>query len=139
MPGFEPQTDVHIVSVPIDSALEATPIITEQCLLACPDNAGMQMELLSVGYRANTLPIDSTDLHVDIEFIDDSNSDTVTDLTTDFDMAAATVLVYNEVYRGHQILDAGDVINAEFTVTSPSTISAGAALIVEYRILRRSA
>ena len=139
MPGFEPQTDVHITVVPIDSALEATPIITEQCLLACPDNEGLQMELLSVGYRANTLPIDSTDLHVDIEFIDDSNSDAVTDLAENFDMAAATVLVYNEVYRGHQILDAGDVINAEFTVTSPSTISAGAALIVEYRILRRSA
>jgi hypothetical protein len=101
----------------------------------------MQMEVLSVGYRANTLPVDAGDpVTVDIEWIDDSASDVVANLAAAYDMLAAgsTVLVYNEVWRGNQILDAGDVVNAEFTVATPTTASEGAALIVEYRVLRHS-
>ncbi len=137
--GFDPQTDVLINIIPIDKHFETTPLENEATLLVCPDGTGQRLELLSVGYRANTLPIDSTDLHIDIEFIDDSDSDGVTDLRENFDAAAATVLVNNEVWRGSQILDQGDAINAEFTVTSPSTASEGAALIVEYRVLQNSA
>jgi hypothetical protein len=139
--GFEPQSDVHILVVPIDAALETSPTVTEACLLACPTGANMQMEILSVGFRANTLPIDGDNaVTVDIEFIDDSNSDTVANLAAAYDMLAATstVLIYNEVWRGSQILDSGDVVNAEFTVTTPTTASEGAALIVEYRVLRHS-
>ncbi len=142
MPGFEPQTAVRILVIPIDAALETTPTIGEVTLLVCPDGANMQLELLSVGFRANTLPIDgSNPCHLDLEFIDDSDSDSVNSIGTDnYDMLAAgsTILVYNEVYRGSQILDPGDAINAEFTVTTPDTASEGAALIVEYRVRRHS-
>ena len=138
--GFEPQTDVQVITVPCDAAGEQTPTISELCLLACPDNVSMQLELIAIGYRANTLMIDTTDCHVDIEHIDDSASDAATDLVTDFDMEVenVTALVYNPVYLGSQILDAGDVINAEFTVTSPTTASEGVAFIVIFRVLRRS-
>lgn len=137
----EPQTDIALAIVPIDAALETTPTVTEACLLACPKGVNLQIELLSVGFRANTLPVDGgNDVHVDIEFIDDSDGDSVTDLEENYDMLAAgsTVLVYNEVWRGSQIMDPGDVINAEFTVATPDTASEGAALIVEYRVLKRS-
>lgn len=141
MAGFEPQTDVQVVSIPCDMAWETTPTMKEFCLLTCPDNANMQLELLSVGFVADTLPIDSTDLHVDVEFIDDSDgSDTATDLVENYDVevANATAAIYNEMWRGSQIMDAGDVINAEVTSTSPSTASEGAAFIVEFRVLRHS-
>lgn len=141
MPGFVPQTDVNIIVVPIDAALETTPTATEACLLAVPDGVNFQIELLSVGYRANTLPVDAGDaVTFDLEWVDDSAADVVANLVAAYDMLAAnaTVLVYNEVFRGSQILDAGDVVNAEFTVATPTTASEGAALIVEYRILRRS-
>lgn len=139
MSVFEPQTAVQILVIPVDAALEATPTIVEACLLACPVGANMQMEILSVGYRANTNVVDAGTTTVDIEFIDDSNSDTVTNLQAAFDLTGATVLVYNEVWRGSQILDAGDVVNAEFTTDGAlSTASEGAALIVEYRVLRHS-
>ncbi len=141
MPGFEPQTNVHIIVVPCDAAMETTPTISELCLLACPDGAGYQMALLGVGFRTNTKPADAShDVHVDIEFIDDSDSDSVTDLKTDYDLEDdTTVLIYNEVWRGYQVMDPGDVINAEFTVTTPETASEGAAFIVEYKIIQRSA
>ncbi len=139
--GFTPQEDVHILVVPIDAALETSPTVAEVCLLACPDGSNMQMEMLSVGFRANTLPTDTTDpVTVDIEFIDDSNSDAVTTLESAYNMLTAntTVLIYNQVWRGSQILDAGDVINAEFTVTTPDATAEGAALIVEYRVVRHT-
>ncbi len=139
MPGFEPQTDVQVIVIPIDAALEQTPTVTEVCLLACPDGVNMQMELLSVNYRANTLPVDAGDVDVDIEHIDDSNADTPADLEENFDLTAGDALVNNEVWRGSQILDAGDVINAEFTTDGAiTTASEGAALIVEFRVLRHS-
>lgn len=139
IPGFEPQTDVQVAIIQIDAALEQTPTIVEACLLACPSLANMQMELLSVGYRANTNVVDAGTTTVDIEFIDDSNSDAVADILAGYDLTGATVLVYNQIWRGSQILDAGDVINAEFTTDgSLSTPTQGAAFIVEYRVLRHS-
>jgi hypothetical protein len=137
--SFEPQTAVEVLVIPIDACLEQTPTQVEACLLACPDNVNMQVELLSVGVRANTVPIDAGTTTVDIEFIDDSNSDTPADLLAGFDLTGITVLIYNPIWRGSQILDAGDVINAEFVTDGAiSTASEGAALIVEYRVLRRS-
>lgn len=138
----DPQTtDIHYLSVPADAAGESSPVITELFLLGCPDVANVQLELLSIHYRANVLMIDTTDCHVDIEFIDDSDSsDAVTKLVTDFDMEVANceAFVMNLVWSGSKILDPGDVINAEFDVTSPSTISKGAGFLVEYRVLRHS-
>ncbi len=139
---FEPQTAVEVAVIPIDAALEVSPTAIDVCLLACPDNVNMQIELLSVGFRANILPIDPGDpVGVDLEFIDDTD-DSVTNLVSAFSFLAAnvTVLIYNSVWRGSQILNPGDVINAEFadTVSTPGTASEGAALIVEYRVLKRS-
>ena len=137
--GFEPQTDVQIAIIPIDGHLESSPTEVEACLLACPSLVNMQMELLSVGYRANTNVVDAGTTTVDIEFIDDSNSDAVADILAGYDLTGATVLVYNQIWRGSQILDAGDVINAEFTTDgSLSTPAQGAAFIVEFRVLRHS-
>lgn len=139
--GFEPQTDVLINIIPIDKHLETTPLELEATLLVCPDGALQRLELLSVSFRANILPIDAgNDVHVDIEFVDDSASDAITTLRTDYDLLAAgsTILVSNLIWRGSQILDQGDAINAEFTVTTPTTASEGAALIVEYRVVQYS-
>ena len=142
--GFEPQTDVRILSIPIDDCLEQSPLMNNKTLLVVPDFANSRYELLSVGFVAQVLPIDgSNDLFLDIEFVDDSASDAVTTIRTDFNMAAAgsTPAVYNKVWSGSQIMDAGDAINAEFddtNVTTPDTASEGAALIVEYRVLKRS-
>ena len=138
--GFEPQTAVSLAVINCEPALEATPLVTDICLLACPDNVNMRIEVLSVGFRANVLPVDGSAVDVDIEFIDDSDSDSVTDLRENYSLFAAnnTVLVYNAVWRGSQILDPGDVINAEFTTDSSITAATGAALIIEYRVLMRS-
>ena len=128
--------------VPSDAAFETTPTAVEVGLLACPDGVNMQIELLSVGFRANTIPVDSAGtgtILVDIEFIDDSDSDTVTNLVAAFDVEAATVLVYNEVFRGSQIMDPGDVINAEVSSDGThNTAAEGSSWILEYRVLRHS-
>ncbi len=142
MPGDEPQTDVAFVTILIDAAMETTPTATEAGLLICPDAQGMQIELLSVSFRANVLPIDAADaVAFDLEFIDDSAADAVTVLQAAYDMLVAnnTVLVGNEVWTGHQIMDPGDVINVEFDVTTPTTASEGACLVAMYRVLKRSA
>ena len=139
MSGFEPQTDVRIAVIPCDEALETTPLIGELALLVVPDGANCRLEVLSVGFRANTLPIDGSNaVTVDIEWFDDSASDAGTDLLATYDLNAATALVYNQIWRGSQILDPGDVLNAEFTTTSPDTASEGAGLIVEYRVVKHS-
>lgn len=140
MPGFEPQTDVQLVVVPIDAALETTPTITEACLLSVPDNANFQIELLSVNYTTVTLPVDAgVNVEFDLEWVDDSAADAVANLTADYNLQTGpTARVNNEVWRGSQILDPGDTVNAEFDVATPTTASEGAALIVEFRILRRS-
>ena len=137
---WAPQKSVQLTVVPCDAAMETTPTISELCLLGCPDNAGFQLELLSVSFRANTLPVDGTnDVHMDLEFIDDSDSDGVTTLVTAYDLEDdTTVLIMNEVYRGSQIMDPGDVINVEFDVTDPDTASEGAAFVVEFQVLEHS-
>ena len=141
MPGFEPQTAVGLAIIPTDAALETTPTAVEVGLLACPDGVNCQIELLSVGFRANTIPVDSAGtgtILVDIEFIDDTD-DSVTAIVSAYDVEAATALVYNEVFRGSQIMDAGDVINAQISSDGThNTASEGAAWIVEYRVLRHS-
>ena len=140
MPGFEPQTDVRLHVVPIDAALETTPTAVEVCLLSVPDGANFQIELLSVNYTAVVLPVDAgVAVEFDLEWVDDSAADAVANLTADYNLQTGpTARVNNEVWRGSQILDPGDTVNAEFDVATPTTASEGAALIVEYRILRHS-
>ncbi len=154
MAGFDPNTNVIIATIGINEIVYTSPnaAANEATLLACPDGANWQLELLSVNYRAHVAPVDaSNNVNVDIEFVDDSNSDTVTDLrgsgATGKDIEYATtfaldddgtVLINTQVWRGSQILDPGDVINAEFDVATPDTAAQGAALVVEYRVLRHS-
>lgn len=142
MPGFEPQTDIGLIVVPFDAAMETTPTVVEVTLLACPDGANMRIELLSIGFRCNTLPVDSAGtgtVLVDIEHIDDSDSDSVSNIRAAYDLEAATVLVYNKVWSGSQILDPGDAINAEIASDGTlNTASEGGAFVVEYRVLQHS-
>lgn len=115
----------------------ATPNTGEVTLLSCPDNANYQLELLAVSYVAHTLPVDGGGVTVDIEWVDDSNADTVADLKTGYDLTsgASTARVNNEIWRGKQILDPGDTVNGEFaTDGSLTTPAEGAAFIVEFRI-----
>jgi hypothetical protein len=137
--SFEPQSDVHIIVIPVDAHMNSTVTEVEATLLAIPTGANFQIELLSVNFRCNTLPADGSAVTVDIEWVDDSNSDTVADLLATYDLTAATVLVNNQVWRGSQILDPGDAVNAEFTTDAAlSTPSEGAALVVEYKVLTHS-
>lgn len=142
MPGFEPQTDVQLITVPCDAAFETTPTISELCLLSVPDGANFQIELLSLNFTAVTLPVDAANaVAADFEWVDDSDSDTVANLVAAYDFLAAgpnTARVNNQIWRGSQILDPGDTVNVEFDVTTPTTASEGAGIVVEYRVLKHS-
>lgn len=132
-----------IFAVPCDSAFETTPTTVEVGLLACPDDLGVQLELNYVGFRANTIPVDSAGTGTilgDLEFIDDSDSDSVTNLKAAYDFEAATALVNNTVWSGAQVLDPGDAINMEIASDGThNTAAEGAALIVMGRILAKNA
>lgn len=125
--------------VPMDGAFASTPTSAEVGICACPDDLGIQLALEYVGFRANTLPADSSAVTGDLEWIDDSNSDTPSDLVTGFSFKGATALVNNTVFVGWQVLDPGDVINFEITtdggITTPSV---GAAAVVMGKILTKS-
>ena len=138
--AFEPQSDVQIAVINIDPCLELTPTSVEAGLLVVPDGANFQIEVLSVTYRANILPVDaSANINIDLEWIDDSAADAVTNLIAAFTLDDnRTALVGNLVWRGSQIMDAGDALNAEFDTATPTTKSEGAILVVEYRVLRHS-
>ncbi len=140
--GGEPQTDVCIVVIDIDEIVAQAPNddANEKCLLAVPDGANFQLEVLGVSYRAQQLPVDATNnLNFDLEWFDDSASDASTNLISAYTMDDnRTALIMNNVWRGSQVLDPGDVLNAEFDVTTPDTAVEGCAVIVEYRVLRHS-
>lgn len=140
--GGEPQTDVCIAVVDFDEVVAQAPnaAANEKCLLAVPDGANFQLEVLAVSYRANQLPVDaSNNINVDIEWFDDSASDASTDLRATYTLDDdRTALIMNFLWRGSQILDPGDVLNAEFDVTTPDTAGQGCAFIIEYRVQRHS-
>lgn len=139
MPGFEPQTDVIVQTVPLAEVAAATERNT--LLVSCPDDANFQLELLSVGVTAITAPVSAAGtVLLDIEFTDDSAADAVTNLgTAGFDLETITVRVNNPVFRGSQILDPGDTIYAELVANNADhVVGEGLAAYVEYRILRRS-
>ncbi len=138
----EPQTDICLVTVPITDVLVLSPnaASNEATVFAVPDGANFQIELLSVTYVANTLPVDgAANINFDLEWVDDSNSAAVADILATFTMDDNRVAVIgNLVWRGSQILDPGDHVNLEFDVDTPTTAAQGAAVIVEYRVLRHS-
>ena len=139
----EPQTDVCLVTVPITDVLVTSPgPLLEATVFAVPDGANFQIELLSVTYVANTLPVDGANLNFDLEYVDDSNSDAVADILATFTMDDnRTAVIGNLVWRGSQIMEAGDVINLEYDTDQDGTITTaaqGAAVVLEYRVLRHS-
>lgn len=137
----EPQTDVCLAVVPITNAIVASPdnASNQAVIFAVPDGANFQIELLSVTYVAHVLPVDGVNVNFDLEFVDDSDSDTVADILATFTMDDnRTAVIGNLVWRGSQILDPGDAVNLEYDVATPSTAGQGAAVVVEYRVLRHS-
>ena len=141
---WAPQKAVQIVPVGPFTVV-ATGTDYDYLLFGCPDNAGFQIEVLSVSCMAVTVPISSDgDVTLDIEWIDDSDSQSVDEIedgdAVAYDMEAMTANVVNEVWRGSQVLDPGDGINAEITDSGSGATSAAVGLIflVEYKILERS-
>ncbi len=138
----EPQTDVCLVVVPITDVLVQAPddSSNEQTIFGVPDGANFQIELLSVSYVAQVLPVDAgANINFDLEWVDDSASDAVANILATFTLDdSRTAVIVNPVWRGSQILDPGDTVNLEFDVTTPTTGAQGAAVIVEYRVLRHS-
>lgn len=139
MPGFEPQTAVQFVTIPLGDHLNATVTAVEATLLSVPDGANFQVELLAVSYRTHVVPADASAVTFDLEWVDDSESDAVANILAGFVLTGVTALVNNEVWRGSQILDPGDAVNAEVTTDAALTTPAeGPALIVEFRIKKHS-
>lgn len=140
MAGFEPQTDVQVAIIPIDAHMNVSVTEVEVCLLAVPTGSNFQIEMLSIGYRTNVLPIDGTAITLEVEVIDHSDGDSVDEtFVAAYTLTGVTVLVNNVIWAGSKILDPGDVVNAEFATDGGiSTASEGAALVVEYRVLRHS-
>lgn len=139
MPGFEPQTAVQFITVPIGDHFNATPTAVEATLLSVPDNANFQVELLGISLRQHIVVVDAGTTTLDIEWIDDSDSDAVANLLAAFEYTGTTALVSGEVWRGSQILDPGDAVNAEITSDGGlTTAGEGPAFTVEFRIKRHS-
>lgn len=136
MPEGVVGSPIQLIVVPAEAAFETSPTVVEVPLLACPDNANYQIELLAVSVMFHTLPADGSNvLTGDLEWVDDSDSDTVADLKAGFDfLSGLTARVNNEIWRGKQILDPGDTVNMEMASTTPDTAGQGAAFIVEFRI-----
>ncbi len=134
------QQNKILLVIPAEPAFESSPTWAEVPLLACPDGAGYQLELLSVSFFCHTLPADAGGVVGDLEWVDDSNADTVADLLAAYDFTAATARVNNQIWRGSQVLDPGDTVNMEMatdgTLTTPGQ---GCAFLVEYRVLQTMA
>lgn len=140
--GFEPQTDVRLAIIPADGAFFTAPVIDNIGMLGVPDGANFQLELLSIGVIAVTIPTDTSNpITLTINWCDDSAADAVAALNaaaTSFNMLTITALVYNQICRGSWILDPGDSVNGVVTATTPDADAAGVAFIVEYRVLKHS-
>lgn len=143
---WAPQKAVQIVPVSIPSTALIVSVQTKDVLLfSCPDNAGFQIEVLSVSVTAAVAPIITTGTAtLDIEHVNDSDgSDTKGEIgggdAVAYDLEGLTINVVNEVWRGSQVLDPGDSINAEcVTGTTVATAAVGLIFLVEYKILERS-
>jgi hypothetical protein len=140
MPGFEPQTDVQIVPIRLHWLVSDTQDIP---VLGVPDNANIQIELLSLSVAVGDNFVAGGTLSLRFGWVDDSASDAVTLLGSgtvnpetggDF-----TQRVVTEVWRGTVTLDSGDTVFARCIaggggITFPEEETA----IVEYRVLRHS-
>lgn len=142
-PGGDPNVlGTFLFMVPMDACFETTPTQVEVPILACPDDLGVQLALEYVGFRANTLPIDSAGTGTilgDLEHIDDSDSDAVSNLVADYNFEGGTALVNNTVFVGWKVLDPGDAVNFEIKSDGTNnTASEGAGCVVMGKILAKS-
>ena len=142
MPGFEPQTDVHLTTVNLTFTQNVTAVIP---LLAVPDGANFQLELLSVhSVVGDDFPAGGT-LSVRYGTTDDSDSQNETllgDATINPESGGdlgSTDFVSTSSMRGSVILDPGDTVYAICIADNNAvTFPHGLTAVVEYRILRRS-
>src|SRR5690554_4006347 len=123
--------------VDIEHILLATPTGTkEKTLVACPKGANYSMEVTYIGYACHTVVADNSDPAIlDIEFYDASKDDR-SDLRAGFNLKQGVAGEVVDVWSGRKVLDPGDTINGEFTVSTPDTAGAGASIIVAGRILQ---
>jgi len=134
--------DTFLINVPVaDVILHTIPVGADVGLLVIPDGFNESVELLSIAIAANQLVVDGSNVAtLDIEFHDDSaNSDA--NLVAAFNLLAAggnTVLEGTTIWQGSQIMDPGDRLNAEFTLTTPDTAGLGYHFTLECRIVSRS-
>jgi len=134
--------DIFLVNVPIpDPILAAAPSGTDVGLLLVPCGFSISVELLSISVGANVLAIDGTDpVTLDIEFRDVS-AGTTANLVAAQDLEVTGLNVApggTTIWRGSQILDSDDALNAEFTRTTPDTAGQGYHIVLECRLVARS-
>ena len=142
-----PQKAIQIVPVSVSSTeLIVSTETRDLPLFGCPDNAGYRIEVLSVSAICSVAPVITTGtVTLDLEHVDDSDSDAKTEIgtpagsATAYDLEGITVNVVNELWRGSEILDPGDIINLEaVTGTTVATAAVGLTFLVEFKILDRS-
>lgn len=145
MPGSGDNQGLEIKKaiVNIDSALLATPVHKQFCLLAASPNENEQIEVLAIDYVARTIVIDGTDpVTLVVNAVDDSAADAETAIVSALDIkstnTALVAKVARNIFRGSTILDPGDVLNAVITSTTPDTAGQGTALVVSYRTTKHS-
>jgi hypothetical protein len=61
-----------------------------------------------------------------------------TDLVATVNLANALIQDYNAIWSGRQILEAGDSVNAEFTIDNITTGGEGYSMMIEYRVIHHS-
>lgn len=130
--GAEPQTDIGLTMATIADADVATS--HEQVVLICPLNVNAQMEALSVTVTAETFP---TAANAALNFWD-ASGDSATALKAATDIVTSqTVLEGQQLWRGSQIMDAGDTLSIVLTGVTAGSVR-GLSFAVEFRVLRHS-
>lgn len=138
--GGTPQTDVTYFMVPCEPAFESTPTWAEIPIDGCPELIGVAIEFNYLGFTAVTVPADAGGVVGDLEHVDDSDSDTVSNLVAAYDFTAATARVINDIYNGKKVLDPGDTVNMEMATDGAiSTPGTGHGFLVGHRVLQRMA
>lgn len=138
---------IKYVIVNIDNeALKASPIPSGGALLpvfSVPNIPNCSVEVVSVSLTAGILATDGTnDLLLNLSFHDKSAASNTTLLTgangAAGDLKAAggfTVFEGLTIWKGSQVLDAGDSIHGILTITTPDVAGDGYHFTVGYRVL----
>ena len=128
--GAKAGSPVLLTVVPWGGNVGGTDLDAEVTLFAVPNYAAHSVVILSVTYCNHTV---ATTLTCDLEWVDDSDGDAVASLISAVNLVG-TARVSQTIWRGYQVLDAGDSLNIAATVTTTASL-AGASWVVEYRIV----